>query len=71
MVWPLEVSSQQLFLFCAQKTDQNSQSYTWYEGNSWLSLLPLWQLYSGRMLGHGIQMAAQGGGRMAGDNSLA
>jgi hypothetical protein len=71
MVWPLEVSGQQLFLFCAQKTDQNSQSCMWYEGNSRLSLLPFWQLYSGGMLGHCIQMAAQGRGRMAGDNSLA
>jgi hypothetical protein len=31
----------------------------------------IWQIYSGGMLGHGIQMAAQGGGWMAGDNSLA
>jgi hypothetical protein len=51
--------------------NRSEQSYTWYEGNSQLSLLPFWQLYSGGMLGHGVQVAAQGGGLMAGNNSLA
>jgi hypothetical protein len=33
-------------------------SYAWYEGKLRLYLLPLRQIYSGGMLGHGIQMAA-------------
>jgi hypothetical protein len=60
MAWPLEVSGQELFFSYAQKKSRirTSQVTDGIKASHGFSLLSFWQVDSGKMLGHGIQVAA-------------